>query len=201
MVPAWAAVVIALGASAIGALAAIFGAFMSYRTSRLTLQHEAAEAWRTRQLAAAEDFSVVWADVLSGVGLVRGALTARADLGPPLAAVTQKHAEAGAKLMRVGLLFGADSQARDAARLALSATNQASTVLEHLFDRPPDEIPDDERQTALDACNEHITSAQAAHREFVRVAHTQLQVERPTGASRFPRLARRRDSLSPGVLE
>jgi hypothetical protein len=201
MVPAWAAVVIALGASAIGALAAIFGAFMTYRTSRVTLQHEAAEAWRTRQLAAAEDFSVIWTEVLSCVGAVRGALKDRADLAPPLAVVNQKHAEAGARLMRVGLLFGADSQARDAARSALSATNHASYALEKLRDRPPHEIDEEERQSAFDGCNEHIKAAQAAHREFVRVAHTQLRIERPVPTTRSPRFMRRRESVPPGILE
>src|SRR5215207_9988412 len=114
MVPAWATVVIALGASAIGALAGIFGAYISLRIARLSLDHQASEAWRTRRLEAAEDFSASWTAEISGVGMARGAISGRDDPKKALDALVEKHADGGAKLMRVGLLFGADSPARQA---------------------------------------------------------------------------------------
>jgi hypothetical protein len=84
MLPAWAAVAIALGASAVGALAGIFGAYISLRITQLNLDHETAEAWRTRQLEAAEDFSVVWTAAVSSVGLVRAAVKGGGELSQPL---------------------------------------------------------------------------------------------------------------------
>src|SRR5437868_4181949 len=92
MLPAWAAVAIALGASAVGALAGIFGAYISLRIARLNLDHEATEAWRTRQLEAAEDFSVVWTAAVSSVGLVRGAVKGGDALSPSLDVLQQRHA-------------------------------------------------------------------------------------------------------------
>ena len=104
MVPAWAAVVIALGASAIGALAGIFGAYISLRIARLSLDHQASEAWRTRRLEAAEDFSASWTVEISGVGVARGIISERGDPAKAFEALVEKHADGGAKLMRVGLL-------------------------------------------------------------------------------------------------
>jgi len=183
MIPAWAAVTIALGASAIGALAGFFGAYMSLRIAQLNLEHQASEAWRSRQLAAAEDFSALWVETLSGVGAVRGAITSRVDPAAPLSQLAEKHAETGAKLMRLGLLFGADSPARAFARDALSATNHASAALEDLSRRRPEDVADAEREDAVTACNEHLSRAQGAHREFVRVAHNELRTAALTGRS------------------
>jgi hypothetical protein len=166
MLPAWAAVAIALGASAIGALAGIFGAYISLRIVRLNLDHEATEAWRTRQLEAAEDFSVTWTAAVSSVGLVRAAVKGGNELSQPLDVLQQRHADAGSKLMRVGLLFGADSAARKYAREALSSVNQAGAALEDFSD---------DGDQAIVQCNEHLDHAQARHREFVRTAHTELQ--------------------------
>ena len=205
MIPAWAAVTIALGASAIGALAGFFGAYMSLRIAQLNLEHQATEAWRTRQLAAAEDFSALWVETLSGVGAVRGAFTSRGDPTAPLGFLAEKHAEAGAKLMRLGLLFGADSHARTFARDALSATNHASAALEELTARRPDEVTDGERQAAVNACNEHLSRAQGAHREFVRVAHSELRqplTTRSSGRSRASQIGRRRHrGAEPNITE
>jgi hypothetical protein len=182
MLPAWAAVAIALGASAVGALAGIFGAYISLRVTQLNLHHEAAEAWRTRQLEAAEDFSVEWTATLSFVGLVRAATATGEDPSRPLDLLQQKHADAGSKLMRVGLLFGADSTARGFARDALSALNHASAALEDLRD---------DRDEAIRQCNDHLARAQSAHRDFVRVAHTELRTLRTSRPSADPKLPRR----------
>ena len=205
MVPAWAAVAIALGASAIGALAGFFGAYISLRIAQLNLQHQASEAWGTRQLAAAEDFSALWVETVSGVGAVRGTITDRGDPTAPLRLLAEKHAQAGAKLMRIGLLFGADSQVRDFAREALSATNHASAALEELTRRSPDQVGDAERKEAVATCNEHLSRAQGAHREFVHVAHSELKLvltgspSRPTGLRRMR--PRRRGTSAPEITE
>ena len=175
MVPAWATVVIALGASAIGALAGIFGAYISLRIARLSLDHQASEAWRTRRLEAAEDFSASWTAEISGVGLIRGLIAAHDDPANAVETVREKHAEGGAKLMRVGLLFGADSPAREAGRQALSQLNQATGVLETFIRsaHAADEA-NAERKAAIRKCNEHMSRSQAAHKEFIGVAHTEL---------------------------
>jgi hypothetical protein len=184
MVPAWATVVIALGASAIGALAGIFGAYISLRIARLSLDHQASEAWRTRRLEAAEDFSASWTVEISGVGLARGAISGREDPARAFEALVEKHADGGAKLMRVGLLFGAESPAREAGREALSQLNQATAVLED-FSRAfaaADEAAA-ERKEAIRKCNEHMALSQAAHKKFIAVAHTEL-LTAPAGTSR-----------------
>jgi hypothetical protein len=139
---------------------------MSLRVAQLSLHHETAEAWRTRQLEAAETFSVEWTATLSCVGLARGAIASGDDSSQHFDLLQQKYAEAGSKLMRVGLLFGADSPARKVARDALSALNHASAALEDLRD---------DRDEAIRQCNEHLSKAQLAHRDFVRVAHTELR--------------------------
>jgi hypothetical protein len=190
MVPAWAAVTIALGASAIGALAAVFGAYVSLRTAELNLQHQTAEAWRTRQLAAAEDFSVGWTAYLSCVGAVRGALQKRTDPGALLAHVNEAHAEAGAKFMRIGLLFGGNSSAREFARKAVSETNQAGHALEDLT-ALRDALESD-REEAFAACEEHISLAQKAHHDFVRVAHSELRLAATSSPARRSRIGRMR---------
>lgn len=183
MVPAWATVVIALGASAIGALAGIFGAYISLRIARLSLDHQASEAWRTRRLEAAEDFSASWTAEISGVGMARGAISGRDDPTKTLEALVEKHADGGAKLMRVGLLFGADSPAREAGRVALSQLNQATAPLED-FSRSfsaADEAAA-ERKEAIRKCNEHMALSQAAHKKFIGIAHTEL-LNAPAGSS------------------
>lgn len=170
MVPAWAAVAIAIGASAIGALAGIFGAYISLRIARLNLDHQASEAWRTRQLEAAEQFSESWTGTVNHVGVLRAVVYDAGDPTAALEALRERHADCGAKLMRVGLLFGADSAAREAARKALSASNQASEPLDEVIKNLSDD-----REAAARRCTDLLSKAQAAHREFVRVAHTQLQ--------------------------
>jgi hypothetical protein len=179
MVPAWAAVAIALGASAIGALAGIFGAFISLRIAQTNLRHQASEAWRTRQLEAAEDFSASWTATIASVGVVRAAVANRSDPATPLDTLQEKHADAAAKLMRVGLLFGQDSTAREAARQALSEANQASAPLEDLTRGDPTGAEGDDRKHAVKQCNDRLSRAQAAHKEFVRVAHTELRTSPP----------------------
>lgn len=54
--PAWATVVITLGAAAIGALAGVVGAILAARTSQLTIEHQERESWRTRRLEAVQEF-------------------------------------------------------------------------------------------------------------------------------------------------
>ena len=174
IVPAWATVVIALGASAIGALAGIFGAYISLRIARLSLDHQASEAWRTRRLEAAEDFSASWtADKWCRPDPWADRCARRP--GKRGRDGEREARRGGAKLMRVGLLFGADSPAREAGRQALSQLNQATGVLETFIRsaHAADEA-DAERKAAIRKCNEHMSRSQAAHKEFIGVAHTEL---------------------------
>jgi hypothetical protein len=53
--------------------------------------------------------------------------------------------------------------------------NKASTVLEDFNAAlTRGDASETDRQPAIKRCNEHLSLSQAAHREFIRIAHTEL---------------------------
>ena|SRR6266446_733405 len=109
MLPAWAAVAIALGGTAIGAAGAVIGSYLALRSVRLTHRHEVRQAWRTKMMEAAEDF-VVASNALAWS--VRPHLLDAAD--GRAVVDEQKLDEKWGELRRAGirvcLVFGVDSR-------------------------------------------------------------------------------------------
>lgn len=115
MLPAWATVLVALGASAIG------GVLAGLLTTRLQIQHDREEQLRGRMITAADDF--VTGSLQAQVGLWEAA--AAPDRGSTVAEnlpeMLRRLAEAHARLARVKLLFGPESGAGQAAEATINS--------------------------------------------------------------------------------
>lgn len=130
MLPAWATVVVALGASLIGALAGTVGAWFTFRSAQLNVAHQEREAWRVRLIDAADAFGVA-VRTIDDV-LYRLERTPSDDL------LQGKYEDVDTTLLeaatRVALIFGPNSNtytsANEAALLARSAFIEITNAAE-----------------------------------------------------------------------
>lgn len=179
MLPAWATVLVAIGASA------VTGVIATLLMTRWRIQHEREEQLRDRMLAAADDFAT-------------GALQAQVELweagGAPERGSTieerrpealRRIAEAHARLARIHVLFGREGDAGNAATETINALWNGRHALER---QPPD------REAILGASGDALTRLN----EFTTAARTGL--ERPWrlggDASRWPWANHRRRDLA-----
>jgi hypothetical protein len=160
--PAWATILAALGAGAIGALL----------TTWIRGRHERAEAWRDRLVPAADELAT---DILQAILALRDASRAVAgarvdeelklpseravtvlDLEPVQAALQDAERccdEAHARLARVQILFGVNEPPTIAAQRAIAALRATTTALKEW------PVPDEDQGAAkLEEAHEALES-------------------------------------------
>lgn len=176
MLPAWATVAIALGASAITAVAALGATWLRIRFERrqddarrmhdwrqqeAQLEHEREEAWRDRMVRAADDFSTGVEQALLAVNDAISAVTNRADRSAIVEEAHRTIREAVARVGRIRLLFGEESRAVAVARDLLPELRLALSQVEGGGAEVHARVP--HAWKTLEKAYEH-------HREFNRAA-------------------------------
>ena len=171
MLPAWATVLIALGASAIGALAGVTGSYFTLRGARLSIEHSERQAWGTRLVDAAQEFSHA---VVTAVTRQLLATPAADPYLVPAAVVETIEAnliDVINKAIRVGLLFGDESPAGQAANETKDEMGEAYQGLRDLGDVEPDK-----RAAEVMRIEEILEAADEAHHRFMLAAHDAIKV-------------------------
>jgi hypothetical protein len=158
VLPAWAVVLVTLGGAAIGAAAALVGAALTFKSSRLTLQyqadeaakvraHEVAVAWRWRRLDAATEFSAHAKDLFVKLSAaIHAARDREADVHVRYAEAVVSLGNALSGQLRTELLF----QKLASAELARDVWDSAKECILALGEAKESEVWDDDvRRIAL----------------------------------------------------
>lgn len=158
MLPAWAAIAIALGGSALGAFSGGFAAYLTLKASQLNITHEEAEAWRTRLIEASQDFLSVCGPTLIKLDDLTGDRIP--DTGKGVDEAWELRDRAQVLAYRVGLLFGASSDTNKA----------ADTLLDRLTDGIA-EVEAGQKEKGYETW--HLASA--AQTDFIHAANAAIQ--------------------------
>ena len=167
MLPAWATVVISLGAAAIGATAGLIGSWFAGRRADRRLTHQDSKQWRNLQLKACQElsdawFAFRWLLYVPAHGFGEFDEKAQAQLGPLGTRCAQRVA--GAILVLggdAGEAAGEAAHVLDARIAQLKKTAVGS------------EIP--WSNAARDKISGQIEEAEHAHEAFVKKARTVVQ--------------------------
>lgn len=168
MLPAWATVAVALGGSALGAAAGVFGSYFTLRTTRLSIRHSEAEAWRTRLIEAAQGFSEAITATTSVFYLLLGDPTTISE--ERVEKVEHHLLDAALQAMRIGLLFGDDTAAAESAQETGNHLADALGKFRYALKLSPTV-----RVGALDAVRKTVDLADEAHDKFMRAAHAAIR--------------------------
>jgi hypothetical protein len=162
LLPAWATVAIALGASAITAIATLIA---SFRTTSLRARYEREEQWRERLVHAADDFST---SVEAALFVLNDDIEylemswQRTD-GVSFQNLQRSVGDAVGRVARIKLLFGANSKPGST---AVELVMQLRTTLANLETKDPRPGED----TDVEAARKALDEAYRLHDEFNRLA-------------------------------
>jgi hypothetical protein len=170
VLPAWATVVIALGASLIGALAGVMGAFLVYRAAKLNIAAEDAKAWSDHRLKAALGFLEAWSKALE---VLPDEQTNKADLADW---VDNERLTLLRRMDAVSLLFGADSPAD-------KASIEAVRCVDGVYAATVGDVPYEE----LEAWSSGSSDARSDFVRFVFVALRPEEAAPAGGQTETPR--------------
>jgi uncharacterized membrane protein len=158
VLPTWAAIVIALGGSALGALAGGLAAYITLKATALDTAHREREAWRSRRLSAVESFVTEYTTLFQLLDRVRQ------EDDPENRAAWLREAgdrfdETQRYALRVGLLFG-ESEVAQGAEDVLRFLRDAGDALD---------------RGDLDAAVASINNANERQEDFLTSAHAELR--------------------------
>jgi hypothetical protein len=167
MLPAWATVVISI----VSALAGVAGGVVAVRIrigfdrseNAISREHERSERWVDRFVRAADDFSTGIEQAILGVRDVIHAVNDGGDVDSARVEAKRRLDEAIARIARIKLLFGEDS---DAARVARDILPELD-VARGLAERPNG------------GAWEKLATVYALHREFNAVAFQAISSPKP----------------------
>jgi hypothetical protein len=181
MLPAWATVLIALGGSAIGALAGVTGSYLTFRSTELTLRQSEVEAWRTRLVEAAEDFSRSMVRAIQRIDMATPTEHdwTRVPTQDEFDEIDVSTSETLTTGLRINLLFGAESSAGKASYAAVWSFGDARTALRSLRRAKPEE-----RRGIASKAKEHREEANRMYGHFLGAAHQAINPERSPNSSR-----------------
>ena len=168
----WATAVAAIGGALIGAAAGLVAGYLTFKGALMGIRSQEREAWRSRQIEAAQTFLAEYTTVLEKIA---GGVWGGGDLG------LQQYGEviaANADAVRAGtlvtLLFGADSKVHEAADTITNGTSYAVGIVRDLVDADATR-----REQLEESLQEVLRSGNEASSSFLRLVHAAIRPEEP----------------------
>ncbi len=167
----WATAVAAIGGALIGAAAGLVAGYLTFKGALMGIRSQEREAWRSRQIEAAQTFLDKYTAVLGKIAEVWGG----GDLGlPQYRAISAANVDAVRAGTLVTLLFGEDSKVNEAADTITTGTATAVMLVRLLVDA--DATTREELEKSL---QEALRPGNEASSSFLRLVHAAIRPEEP----------------------
>jgi hypothetical protein len=166
----WATAVAAIGGALIGAAAGLVAGYLTFKGALLGIRSQEREAWRSRQIEAAQTFLAEYTTVLETIAK---SVWGGGDLGlRQYGDIIAANADAVRAGTLVTLLFGEDSKVNKAADTITNGTSEAVAIVRKLLDA--DATTREELEHRLQAT---LRSGNEASSSFLRLVHAAIRPE------------------------
>jgi hypothetical protein len=171
----WATAVAAIGGALIGAAAGLVAGYLTFKGALMGIRSQEREAWRSRQIAAAQTFLDKYTAFLDKIaaGFEGGDDPGLRQLGAMRAANTDAI-RAGTL---VTLLFGQDSKVNEAADAITSGTSAALGIVRALVGTDVTDVT--KREVLKQSLEVALRSGNEASSLFLRQAHAAISPNGP----------------------
>ena len=173
----WATAVAAIGGALIGAAAGLVAGYLTFKGAKMGIRSQEREAWRSRQIEAAQTFLDKYTAFLGKIAEVF------AGGGDPGLRQLRVMVAANEDAVRAGtlvtLLFGQDSEVHESADAVTRSTSEAVKTVRYFVDAK------DATTRALlklglnDALNDALRPGNDASASFLRLVHAAIRPEEP----------------------
>jgi hypothetical protein len=166
----WATAVAAIGGALIGAAAGLVAGYLTFKGALMGIRSQEREAWRSRQIEAAQTFLHEYATFL---GKIAEGVGGGEDLGlPQHRAISAANVDAVRAGTLVTLLFGEDSKVNEAANTITNGTSAAVALVRALVDADAAT-----REVLKNSLQETLRSGNEASASFLRLVHAAIRPE------------------------
>lgn len=168
----WATAVAAIGGALIGAAAGLVAGYLTFKGALIGIRSQEREAWRSRQIEAAQTFLDEYTAFL---GKIAQGVGGAGDLGlQQYGAISAANVDAVRAGTLVTLLFGEDSQVHEAADTITRGTSAAVGIARALVDADATK-----REVLKQSLQEALRSGNEASSSFLRLVHAAIRPGEP----------------------
>jgi hypothetical protein len=168
----WATAVAAIGGALIGAAAGLVAGYLTFKGALMGIRSQEREAWRSRQIEAAQTFLDEYTTFL---GKIAEGVGGGGELGlPQYRAINAANVDAVRAGTLVTLLFGEGSKVNQAADTITTGTSAAVGLVRQLVDADATK-----REGLKESLQETLRSGNEASSSFLRLVHAAIRPEEP----------------------